>query len=452
MQNNITIKIASIFAIAMILLIPITMVKSKMDERRQYRDEAMESVRKSWTGEQVLVSPILLITYKTGSDSLNAGQFSLQKPTPKQGYRALIPEQLTTKIISHNHSLQKGIYPIPVYNAELTMEGSFSKRRLHGLISQIRRDYGEDAIKEIQLVFRTSDSRGIKGQPQLRVNGKQVVAKSHRATAFFKDALKAWLNSIEQHPSDTDFSLKLTISGMEQLSIIPVATTSETKMESSWPHPEFTGSSLPFGRSLTQEGFDAHWTAADISGQYENVAYECGSHTLLCQENKQLAFGVRFMEPVDIYLKSERAIKYAMLFIGLSFCVFFLFEVLKKIRIHPIQYGFVGLAIAIFYLLLLSLSEHLAFNLAYGLSVTACCLLLLAYLRHVLQSLLTALIFTGALLALYTLLFIILQAEDFAQLMGSILVFTTLAALMLSTRKLDWYEVTDFGENLLKKT
>lgn len=452
MQKSFTLKIASIFAIALVLLIPINMVKSKLDERRQYRDQAVNSVKESWTGEQVVVSPVLVILYKDNNAVLQAGQFNQQKPTNRRGYRTIIPEHLRVTITSNNDSLRKGIYPIAVYNADITMEGTFSKHQLLSLCNQIRRDYGADSIQDIQLVFRTSDHRGIKGQPHLEVNGKQANTKSYRATALFKDELRARLDADGQHASATRFKLKLTVAGMEQLSIIPVAAESDITMTSSWPHPEFTGASLPLERTLTNTGFSARWTTADLSGEYQDVPYTCRGESLLCAGNQRLAFGVRFIEPVDIYLKSERAIKYAMLIIGLSFCVFFLFEVLKKIQIHPIQYGFVGLAIATFYLLLLSLSEHLAFNLAYGISVGACCLLLLTYLNHVLHSLFTAYLFSIALMVLYLLLFIILQAEDYAQLMGSILVFATLAALMLSTRKLNWYEVTGFDETQLTRS
>lgn len=150
---------------------------------------------------------------------------------------------------------------------------------------------------------------------------------------------------------------------------------------------------------------------------------------------------MNFVDPVDQYLKTERAIKYALLFIGLTFAVFFLFEVLKRLAVHPVQYALVGLSLALFYLLLLSLSEHLSFALAYGISASACVLLIGFYVSYVLRSAVRGGVFAGLLALLYGMLFGLLGAEDYALLMGSVLVFGVLAGVMVLTRKLDWYGV-----------
>lgn len=160
-----------------------------------------------------------------------------------------------------------------------------------------------------------------------------------------------------------------------------------------------------------------------------------------CQDFNGRSFGVSFIDPVDQYLKSDRAIKYALLFIGLTFAGFFLFEVLKSLSVHPIQYGLVGVALAFFYLLLLSLSEHLGFALAYGVSAAACVGLIGFYVSHVLHSWRNGALFAIALAALYGLLYGLLSAEDYALLMGSLLLFGLLGVFMVLTRKLDWYGI-----------
>jgi inner membrane protein len=153
-----------------------------------------------------------------------------------------------------------------------------------------------------------------------------------------------------------------------------------------------------------------------------------------------MSFGVKFIEGVDIYLQATRAVKYGILFISLSFVTFFIYETLKKMRIHPVQYTLVGLAIAVFYLLLVSLSEHIAFGPAYGISTCACISLLTYYIRHVLGTWKDAIYFTLLYGFLYGILYVIIQSEDAALLMGSLLIFSVLACIMVTTRKINWYE------------
>jgi inner membrane protein len=158
-----------------------------------------------------------------------------------------------------------------------------------------------------------------------------------------------------------------------------------------------------------------------------------------CEPLKGRDFGVSLIDPVDQYLKSERAIKYALLFIGLTFAAFFLFEVLKRLAVHPIQYSFVGVAMAMFYLLLISLSEHVGFNMAYAVSATACVVLVGTYVSGILHSVKRGLGFSVGLTALYGLLYSLLNAEDYSLLMGSLLLFMLLGVVMMATRRIDWF-------------
>lgn len=442
MQKALAIKVCTIVVVALILMIPITMVKSQLDERRQYNLEAVEFVKSSWTAEQRIITPELVMVYSITDPVLQSGQIATNV-THARHVQTLIAEELTGQVTVVNTLLQKSIYEIPVYQAHITLAGYLSSEQIQHTLDEIKLKPGYSQLEEAYLHFQISDSRGIQTPPVLKINDRKMELFSHSYRSQLGDSLGANLKP-EQLKEKLNFSLQLSIPGMEQLSFVPLADSARIDIKSDWPHPQFVGFTLPAGRNISAKGFDAYWTSTNLSGRFNTLIRTCPARSEQCTSVQDKAVGVRFIEPVNVYVKSERAIKYAMLFIGLSFIVFFLFEVIKSTRIHPIQYAFVGLAIAIFYLLLLSLSEHVDFALAYGISVLACCGLLQVYLRHVLRSGLTALVFSLSLAGLYGVLYVILQAEDYAQLMGSVLVFAVLATLMLVTRKLDWYEVADF--------
>ena len=210
-------------------------------------------------------------------------------------------------------------------------------------------------------------------------------------------------------------------------------------MESDWPHPSFDGGFLPDDRSVTGQGFQANWQlsrfATGVGGTLDRLAL--GDTSPL----GNLDFGVRFVKPVDVYQQSERAVKYGLLFVVLTFMTFMLFEVLKSLAVHPVQYALAGAAVALFFLLLLSLSEHVPFALAYTVASAGCIGLLAYYVGHVLRSVQRGLAFSGLLAVLYVVLYVLLQSEDYALLMGSLLLFGVLAAVMVITRRVDWYRI-----------
>jgi len=235
-----------------------------------------------------------------------------------------------------------------------------------------------------------------------------------------------------------DFRIALTLAGTGAFNLVPVGRESRVQLRSDWPHPSFVGDFLPVKREVSDAGFDAEWQTSFFATNMEDVLARCAQSSTGCEALAGSSFGVSFIDPVDQYLKSERAAKYAFLFIGLTFAGFFLMEVLRRVSVHPIQYGLVGLALAMFFLLLLSLSEHLGFALAYLIAAAACVSLVGYYVRHVLGSRAQGLGFAAALASLYALLYGILSSEDYALLMGSLLVFGILAAIMVLTRGVSW--------------
>lgn len=240
-------------------------------------------------------------------------------------------------------------------------------------------------------------------------------------------------------PLALDFALDLRLQGTSQLDIKPVGRDTRVTLNSDWPHPAFVGDYLPVSRTVNDSGFSARWSTSFFSTNLEEALQDCTERSR-CESFNNRRLGVSFMDPVDHYVKSDRATKYALLFIALTFAGFFLFEVLKALAVHPVQYGMVGLALAFFYLLLLSLTEHIGFALAYGVSATLCVGLIGYYVGHVLQGRLRGASFCASLAALYGLLYGLLSAEDYALLMGSLLLFGLLGVVMVMTRKVDWFK------------
>jgi inner membrane protein len=232
-----------------------------------------------------------------------------------------------------------------------------------------------------------------------------------------------------------EFGFPLDLQGMSTLAVSPSGNHTEMSLKSSWPHPSFGGSFLPRSRTVDEKGFSAQWLVTDLA---RNSGIQTGSGQPATPET----FSVDFIDPVDVYLLSERAVKYGVMFVVLVFTAFFMFEVLKNLRIHPMQYLLVGLAMAMFFLLIISMSEHIPFIAAYGISGACCVALIGTYLAGVLKNKKPAIAFSGGVALLYSVLYGVLKSEDNALLMGSLVMFSALAAVMLLTRSMDWYQTT----------
>jgi inner membrane protein len=439
MQRQLAIKVLIIFVLGVVALIPVSMVKSKVYERQGFQEQARSSVTASWTGPQLILTPVLVIPYQLSAVATSGFQID-QQPLRSDGLHAVLPETLRGEVHVENKSVFKGIYEVPVYNSDATFTGKLSSTKIKQQIAKIKRLPRFESLGVPYFSIHIADVRGISKTPSLKINQKPVRLNPGSRLEYLDGGLHAEFPLISGQINDLTFTLDLSLRGMGSLSLIQLADDAKSVMSSDWPHPEFIGASLPVEREITPAGFDASWSTTRYSSNSAVSLEQCleksDCNTLLAS-----AFGVNFIEPVDIYLQSERSVKYALLFIGLSFITFFIFENIKKIPIHPIQYAFVGLAISVFYLLLISLAEHIAFHWAYTFAVMCCCGLLLFYVRYMLKNILSAILFSAMILGLYGLLYVIVQAEDFALLMGSFLVFAVLAILMYVTRKIDWYDL-----------
>jgi len=292
------------------------------------------------------------------------------------------------------------------------------------------------------LVLGIQDTRGIRENVQLEWDGVQpALYPGGVDAAGTPNGVHADLGILpaSKSPVTREFRIALTLLGTERLDIVPVGATTSVALASAWPHPSFTGRILPdAGTRVSGEGFAAQWRTSHFATNLSQLHQRC-VQSRQCEAFSQHSLGVSFIQPVDLYQAVERSVKYGFLFIGLTFAAFFLFEILKRLAIHPIQYALVGIALAVFFLLLISLSEHLGFAPAYAIAAAACVALVGYYVGHVLHSFRRGAGFAVLLSSLYALLYVLLRAQDHALLAGSVFVFTALAAAMVATRRVDWY-------------
>ena len=242
---------------------------------------------------------------------------------------------------------------------------------------------------------------------------------------------------IAASPSEVEFKVDIELAGMERISFVPTGRETRVNLAAAWPHPSFFGKFSP-EKTIGPGDFNAEWKTSFFSTNAAQAYAVCGA-SAKCEAFEANEFGVSFIQPADLYQQLERSAKYGFLFIGLTFAAFFLFETLKSLVVHPVQYGLVGLALALFFVLLVSLSEHIGFAHAYVAAAGACVGLIVVYAGAVLHSWGRAAAIGAQLAALYGVLYLLLRSEDYALLMGSLFLFGLLAATMLGTRRVDWY-------------
>ncbi|MEM6884663.1 MAG: cell envelope integrity protein CreD [Verrucomicrobiota bacterium] len=440
------IKIAVVSMVALVLLIPLAMIENLVDERAKYRLQAMRSVSISWSDSQTLIGPILVVPYtKTLSvqEWNEKKRIETTKTVTQQHYLYLPPESLSVSSDIITEQRYKGIYTFPVYRTDTRLSGSFKIQGLMALFEQNNIQFRQNPY----LVMGISDPGGIRSDPSLKWNARTVHFESGCPSNVMQSGIHAELPKFTAYEEGRNirFELDLKLQGMGNFQVAPIGRSITVDYQSNWPHPSFIGP-YPTARSqIDEKGFKSVWEISHFAtnlGETFNTNKAANFDHLGGQ-----AIGVQLINPVDVYQITDRSLKYSFLFVALTFVVFFLYEILKQLKIHPVQYGLVGIALALFFLLLLSLSEHIAFHWAYMIAATACVGLLTYYVAYVLESLLMAAGFNFLLTAIYGTLYSLLQLEDLALLAGSVLLFIVLSIIMIITRKFDWYQLSRKGDN-----
>jgi inner membrane protein len=438
MGRALWLKIAALAGLTLALLIPLQLIESKIAERQATRAAVVQELANTSVGEQTVSGPLLVMPCTE--------HYMVQEGDASRGYtkeertrdctRFHVAETLSVKGTLATENRYRGIYAARFYVAPLAFQGRFDLGAVTPPAPGARREWGAPLV-----VMSIRDMRGIRSMSALTWNGEVHAFKPGGGQASGAPAVHAALAARPGALTGVQtFSFSMEILGLQRLSFVPSARRHEVGIAADWPHPSFGGRHLPITREVTKDRFEALWRVSELASEGSRALLACGDPA--CKPLEPYVFGVGLLEPVDVYVQANRAVKYALLFVLLTFAAFFLFEILRDLRIHPVQYGLVGLALAMFFLLLIALSEHIAFAGAYVIAAGACVGLIALYLSTVLASRLRALGFAAMLTALYTMLYALLRSEDYSLLLGALLVFGVLAAIMLLTRRIDWYRVS----------
>jgi inner membrane protein len=441
-------KIGAILFLTLLLLIPMVRIQFLIRERQALRDNVVQEIARSAGYAQTVTGPLLIVPYtrKLVEQQLDANQKLVTVTREIAGELRLLPATMDVGGQLETEERKRGIYKARIFNADLQLQGRFDIPPSYG----VNTDVASYVFGAPHLVLGISDIRGIGNALTLRANGASVNFQPGTGTSVISSGVQAPLAIAATPAAQTmDYQIDLKLQGTGNFQVTPVGRDSHVKISSNWPHPSFVGEFLPRAREISTAGFAAEWQTSFFATNMEEALARCvpsaDPANRSCADFGARHFGVSFVDPVDQYLKSDRAAKYAFLFIGLTFAGFFVFEVLRRFSVHPVQYGLVGLSLALFFLLLISFSEHIGFAAAYAVSAAACVGLITFYVRHVLGSIAHAMGFGGALAALYGLLYGILSSEDYALLMGALLVFGLLAAVMVLTRNVNWSRLGQAG-------
>lgn len=436
-------KVVLIGALMCLLLIPLGMISGLVQERKAQREDVVTEIAQSASGSQQVTGPLVVIPYRVRTVVMEevviqqAGQantIAREKEVLTDHVRTVLPTVLNVDANAHTASLYRGLYQALTFTAEMKLAGNFAID-----VTDLARDPSV-TLGEPYLALGITDVRGIRNTPQLTWQGQTVALEPDSQLETLGAGIHAKLRGFDGKQAATySFSLPLQLLGTDWLSFVPVGKDTRVKLVANWPHPSFFGHALPTTREVRDDGFNAEWQTSWFNTNLNHLVAQLVEKGEGKLDDK--AFGVRFIQPVDQYQQAERALKYAILFVLLTFTGFFLFEVLRALPIHTMQYALVGAALATFYLLLIALSEHIDFALAYAIASVACVGLIAFYLAHVLKRWQRGAGFGVLLGLLYATLYALLQSEDNALLLGSLLLFAALTAVMVLTRRLDWTRV-----------
>jgi len=448
MRTNVPLKAFIVGAVAVAFIVPLAMILGVVKDRARYRDTVTAEVARSTAQSQTLVGPLVVVRYREVLPAAVKGGVE----QVREGVDVLLPDSLRIQSSAGVEMRQRGIYRVPVFRSATGFAASFTLPP--GLGLGLRRLADEP---KAEVVFGVSDPRGIRAVPEVKVDGAALEPRIGAGLSWLKHGFSVALpsNSAGRRVA-VDVGLELL--GTDRLMFLPIGAVTDVRLSSDWPHPSFVGAFLPDERNISARGFQAHWKLSRFATGVDDAMARIQdgmNHGVPVIPDARggvpglttTDLGVRFVQPVDVYAQSERAVKYGILFVFLTFVAFFLFEVLRRMAVHPIQYALCGAALALFFLLLVSLSEHLPFAAAYVIASGACVGLAAFYVGHVLRSLARGAAFGGLLGALYGFLYVILQSEDYALLLGALLLFAALAIVMVITRRVDWYRLSEPSPN-----
>ena len=438
MNRSLLIKALVAVALSIALFLPVLMIQNLVAERQARRDQAVAGIAEGWGQRQTVAGPWLVLPYErtwteVRRELVDGRAREIRTERHESGVRSFPASDVQWAVDADVSEKSRGIYKARLYGARFSASGAVSlpvRSKLEDGTSRYR--WGTP-----RLVVGVSDPGGIRAARDLSLAGKAASFSAGTLEGSQPGGLHAPIEGANPaQPERVAFAFTLELAGLESLAIAPLGADTSIVVRADWPHPSFQGRFLPARHDITRAGFSARWQISRFAAQ--GAPSSCG---FPCDRVAEQAV-VWLVEPAGLYQRLERASKYGFLFIGLTFAAFLLVETLRRLAIHPLQYLLVGLALAMFFLLVTALSEHIRFAAAYAIATAACVALITVYLMRVLASTRLALGFGGALCALYAVLYALLRAEDYSLLGGSLVLFALLSTVMLATRRVDWYRLT----------
>ena len=426
-REQLGLKVLVISFLCLLLLVPWLLIRSTIDERRNTENFAEQEVFEKWGSYQVVKGPAIHVT----SDK-------------EQQDFLLLPETLEIESDAQTRTLNRGIYDFTVYDAQITLHGEFI---LPKNIDRTKAD--RLSLNQWKMETELTSLKGLTDNPTITVNGKKLSQQE----ISFEDSRIMW--SVDVEPllagNSIEYEIVIPIRGSNSINFIPAGNTTQVVMRSDCTTPSFGGNFLPIERNVDNDGFEANWKVLAINRSFSQiVSYnkwnQLGKYYNIEYSDDSDAFGVTLKKPVEQYQQNDRAVKYAYLIVLITFAIVFFIEIRRERPIHPIQYLLIGIALMLFYTLLLSFSEHLSFLVAYLIASVMTIALISLYLSAIMHDRKVGMLIAAILTLCYTFIFILLQIESYALLVGSVGLFIVLAIAMFASRKIDWYRKSNTVE------
>lgn len=422
-------KITTLIGCVVLLSLPLMMVRELINERADYRSEVVDAIEQSTSGSQKLAGPLIAIPI---TETLTRMENQKEVNYQRSWVYYWLPESLAVTGKQTVESRRVGIYSGQVWHNALQIKASFDPLRLAALRKT------NIVLGPPRLVVSVGDARGIGAIHAPEVNGNVLSVEPGLGISGDGAGIHMPMPALAQDNKPLEIAFSLDLNGTGEFSLVPIGRNSELQLTSNWPHPGFLGSFLPTQREVSAAGYRAHW-------QSSWFANDMGSYFKDDMEipwSRLPAFSADVMSLADQYQLTDRATKYAILLIGLTFMAFFVFESLTRRPLHPMQYLLVGLSLVLFYLVLLALSEHVGFTAAWLAASLSGAVMNGVYLQAVLRGWRNSLLFVAALLLLDGVMWFLLHSEDSALLLGTGVLVLALSVLMFLTRRVDWYALS----------
>ncbi len=424
-------KLLVIAALTIAMAVPLFFVQLVLSEREGRAQEAAQDIAGGWGGAQVVAGPMLFVPYESDDRQIVDGRVVQSK---SRHTIAILPSALDIDATAQTQERRRGIFAVPVFRSAISLRARFDKDVLAHAAPPGAHMLWDQASVSVQI----ADVRGLTGNIRLDVNGtKRAFEPGLGVDGSAQPGIHAPLG-LTAEPDRLNLQTAIPLRGSRELSFAPLGKETSARLSSNWQSPSFFGDFLPGMRRIGKAGFDASWEVPYLA---RGMAQTFGAPAVALQSMFGSTFGVKFYRPVDFYQLVQRSLKYAMLFVGLAFLVFFVAELVAGRRLHGVQYTLIGAAQVLFYLLLLSLAEHIGFRTAYSVAAGATVALTGLYAASAFASLIRAGVLSVVLGGLYALLYVILIQEDYALLIGTGVLFAALGTTMFATRKIDWARV-----------